>query len=359
MGIEIRLTDQHLPVSPILIDFLYRHLIKSGRKIRWHDQLNENLNNEAQAIRELADEKMPEVMQNPVAQQTINRSYDLLMTLLFGVTERLKPIHNNMNFILVVGCPRSGGSYLTKHLFQALGKSVEEVPSVIGHDGFPDPVPFTMQDRNNAHTTLTRHMAEYMAMAELFFANTPRYTGKIIVPKKATKAAYYGAFFNAALGEHTELIITLRHPTASCISTYEKSGGLPRKGKFEVRSNIESWVERDIRFLTGNKPSSEDDYFNCYLQYWENFHNALVLSGLLANPNRIYVPYSRDEMMHTAKGFYDRFNSSVEVDEFKVVEREAPDSAWREKGDRAVARVATLWKSFGHQFPTEEIMNNF
>ena len=359
MGIDIRLSDQHLPISPIFIDFLYRFLIKVERENRWYDQLSEDLNNDAQKIRALAEEKITEVLQNPVAQQTVNRSYDLQLSILFGVTERLKMIHKNMNFMLVVGCPRSGGSYLTKHLFQALGKSVENVPGVIGHDGFPDPVPFSMQDRNNAHTTLSRHMGEYMAMAELFFANDTRYSGKIVAPKKATKAAYYGAFFNAVLGENTELIITLRHPAASCISTYEKSGGLPDKGKFRVRSNIESWIERDIHYLTGRKPSNEDDYFDCYLQYWENYHNSLLLSGLMSNPNKVYVPYSSDAMMSVADGFYDRFNKMVQTDEFRVKAKEAPSSTWRKKGDLAVARVASLWQSFGYQFPVDEVMNNF
>ena len=359
MGIEIRLTDQHLPVSPILVDFLYRFLIQPDRGNRWHRQLNEKLTDEASRIRALADEKMPEVLQNTTAQQTINRSYDLLMALLFGVTERLQPLQNNMKFILVTGSPRSGGSYLTKHLFEATGRSAKDVPSVIGHDGFPDPVPFSLQDRNNAHTTLTRHMAEYMAMAELFFARDPRREGRIIAPKKATKAAYYGAFFNAALGEQTELVITLRHPTASCISTYEKSGGLPAGGTFRVRSNIENWVARDIRFLSGSSPATDADYFDCYLQYWENFHNSLVLSGLMANPRKVCVPYSGEGMMSAASGFHNRFGSDARVDEFRVSVKEPPDPAWREKGDQAVARVAELWRSFGHHFPTEEIMQNF
>lgn len=358
MGIEIHLTDKHIPVSPIFIDFLYRFLFTSDRENSWDNQISEKLSNEAAQILELANEKMPEVMQNQVAQQTVNRSYDLFMTLLFGVSERLQTIHNNMDYILIVGCPRSGGSYLTKHLFQALGKSIKDVPSVIAHDGFPDPVPFSLQDRNNAYTTLTRHLSEYMAMTELFFANDSRHAGKIIVPKKATKAAYYGAFFNAALGKNTELIITLRHPTASCISTYEKSGGLPDNGGFRIRSNIESWIERDINFLNGKKISNNDDYFDCYLQYWENFHISLVTSGLMANQNKVYVPFSSAEMTSVAKGFYKRFNSTEDVDEFKVLAKEPPNPKWKEKGDLAIERVSNLWRSFDHQFPAEELMNN-
>jgi hypothetical protein len=359
MGIEFRLTDQHLPVSPILIDFLYQFLNKSGRNNNWHDQLNESLHNEAQSIRYQADKRMLEVMQNKIAQKTVNRSYDLLFSILFGLTERLETIHKDLRFILIVGCPRSGGSYLTKHLFQSLGWSVERVPGVIAHDGFPDPVPFSLLKRNNAHTTLARHMAEYIAMAELFFADDKCHDGKIIVPKKATKAAYYGAFFNAALGKDTELIITLRHPLSSCISTYEKSGGFPDNGKFQVRSNIESWVKRDIQFFTGKELSTEDDYFDCYLKYWEYFHNSLAFSGLLANPNITFVPYCGESMMGAARMFYDRLNVDAQIDEFKVFNKDYIRPEWREKGDLAVMRVTEVWGNIGHKFPTDVVMKNY
>ena len=198
MSIQIRLTDQHLPVSPIFIDFLYQFLIKKSRNYSWHDQLSEDLKNEAEIILKNATNHLDEVSKLPAAQQTINRGYDLTLSLMFGAIERLQGLHSTNKFILVVGCPRSGGSYLTKHLFQALGHNTSNTPSIIAHDGFPDPVPFSMQNNNNAHTTLTRHMGEYIAMAELFFSQSRKNNGVIVIPKKATKAAYYGAFFNQA-----------------------------------------------------------------------------------------------------------------------------------------------------------------
>lgn len=97
----------------------------------------------------------------------------------------MKPFHYRYNFICVVGTPRHGGSYVTKQLFRALESMIP-------------------------------------------------------VTKKATKAAYQGGFFDRVLGPNAEYIITLRHPIPACISTYEKSGGLPADGRLAVRGNIET-----------------------------------------------------------------------------------------------------------------------
>lgn len=311
MSIEIRLTDQHLPVSPAVIDFLYQFLVGKTRETHWHNQLSEELRNESQTVLDNASKHMEEISKLPVAQQTINRGYDLTLSILFGTLDRLKSLQDSKKFILIVGCPRSGGSYLTKHLFKSISKEISITPSVIAHDGFPDPVPFSLQKGNNAHTTLARHMGEYLAMSELFFAKDRLINGLTIIPKKSTKAAYYGVFCNDVLGDNAELILTIRHPVASCVSTLEKSGGTTNKNLFKVRSNIESWIERDIRYLSGQHSLENEEYFDCYLKYWENYHHSLVSTGLLANKNIIIVPFISSSLYDTAKGFYNRFNSTT------------------------------------------------
>ncbi|VAW68710.1 hypothetical protein MNBD_GAMMA09-1857 [hydrothermal vent metagenome] len=366
MAIEIRLTDQHLPVSPAFIDFLYQFLIKKTRKNHWHNQQSEALRNESEAVFKNAVAHVEEVSKNPVAQQTINRGYDLTLSIMFGALERLESMQSSKKFILVVGCPRSGGSYLTKHLFMSINKDIEMTPGVIAHDGFPDPVPFSIQKSNNAHTTLTRHMGEYIAMAELFFSqDTPR-NGFTIIPKKSTKSAYYGAFFNDVLGKNAEIILTIRHPVASCISTLEKSGGPTKDNKFKVRSNIESWIDRDIKFLSGDQDNEKQDYFDCYLKYWENYHYSIVTSGLLANKNVQMVPFLSDHLYNMAAGFYERFSDSEQtgsrqtaIDDFITDKKQPLQSDWVSKGNEAVARVASMWKSFGHEFPVEGVLENY
>ena len=37
MGVEIKLTDKEFPVSPVFIDFLYRHIEDQPHEATWHD----------------------------------------------------------------------------------------------------------------------------------------------------------------------------------------------------------------------------------------------------------------------------------------------------------------------------------
>jgi hypothetical protein len=357
MGVEIKLTDREFPVSPVFIDFLHRYLREMPFETSWHDQLSEELVEPQENFQEKASEVALQVLENPAGQQVIYRSYELLTALLTGKPDKLKLFQDRYRFICIVGCPRHGGSYLAKQLFLALGMDADDVPNVIAHDGFPDASPFDLAEGYNAHTNMTHNMAEYLAMVEIFFSNSRLTNNLIVVPKKATKAAYHGAFFNSVLGPNTEYIVTLRHPLAACISTYEKSTGLPPDGKFKVRGNIEEWARRDNVF---NGEDAQEifqrDYFDVYLRYWEQYHYSLALTGLSASRNWTLVVYGRDRMMNLAQGFFRRFRSRSSAEEFKVFDNRARHPEWRAKGDAAVGRVAAVWRCAGLRFPVDEIM---
>src|SRR5690606_26151326 len=109
---------------------------------------------------------------------------------------------------------------------------------------------------------------------------------------------------------------TVRHPVASAISTYEKSGGLPENGKFAVRGNIEEWVRRDLAY-TGVDPAAilQMDYFDAYLRYWEQYHYYVATTGLSANRNITVVPYNAAHMTAVARRWHTRFESGLEPTE--------------------------------------------
>jgi len=357
MGVEIKLTDKEFPVSPVFIDFLHRHLQELPFETSWHDQLSEELVAPQEDFQEKASSVATQVLENPAGQRVIYRSYELLTALMTGLPEKLKFFQDRYRFICVVGCPRHGGSYLAKQLFIALGMDPDQVPNVIAHDGFPDASPFELKEGYNAHTNMTHNMAEYLAMVEIFYANSRLFNNFVIVPKKATKAAYHGAFFNAVLGPNTEYVITLRHPLAACISTYEKSTGLPPDGKFKVRGNIEEWARRDNVF-TGEDEQGvfRRDYVDVYLRYWEQYHYNLALTGLSANRNWTVVAYGRDRLMKFAQAYFKRFKSKGSAEEFKVFDNRKRHPEWQKKADQAVRRVADVWRSVGLAFPVEELM---
>lgn len=357
MGVEITFTDKQFPVSPVFIDFLYRHLREQAFDTTWHDQLSEQLTAVAEEVRDTAVAHAGEVMQDAEGVRVIYRSYELLTAFLTGVPDQLRNFHERYKFICIVGVPRHGGSYLTKQLFRALGMDAEEVPNVIAHDGFPDASPFDFAQGYNAYTNMMQNMAEYLAMVELYFANSRIFNNLILVPKKATKAAYHGAFFDRALGPNTEYIITLRHPVTAAISTYEKSGGLPEDGKFKVRGNIEEWARRDSVYTGATEDGvMQGDYFDVYLNYWEHYHYNLILTGLHRRPDWTVVAYGKERMEAAAQGFYTRFKSKAVAEEFKVFDKRDRHPDWFAKAGPVIMRVRDVWRSSGAVFPLDEVM---
>ena len=361
MGVEIKLTDKELPISPAMIEFLDHHIDGRPHDTTWHDQLSETLvptepDRQVQYAQSVADK----VLQHPLGQQAIYRAYDLLAAISIGSLQKLRAIQERYRFICVVGCPRHGGSYVTKELFLALGHDAERVPNVIAHDGFPNLAPFALDDRYNAHTAMTQQMAEYLAMVEVFYGKGRTVDGYVIVPKKATKAVYHGAFLNAVFGPKTEYIITLRHPVAACVSTYEKSTGLTLDGRFDARGNIEEWVKRDLKWLGMDEGDIlRSDYFDAYLRYWEHYHYSMALTGLSANKNWKVVAYGKERLMNLGQELHARFGSNVRPEEFKVFDKRSRHPDWEPKATAAIARVAQVWKTVGLAFPVDEVLEGW
>ena len=181
------------------------------------------------------------------------------------------------------------------------------------------------------------------------------------MPKKLTKSTYAGGFFHRVLGTSVENILTMRHPVASCISTYEKSGGLPEDGRFAVRGNIEEWVRRDLVY-TGTDPDEvlQMDYFDAYLRYWEQFHYYVATTGLSANRLARVVPYGEERMMELARDFYYRFGGrNPQPENFEVFDRRDRHPEWLAKGNSAVERVHEVWCRVGLDFPLEEVLEGW
>ena len=176
----------------------------------------------------------------------LGRAYELFVALLIGDVDTIRAVQQRFRFVLVVGAPRSGGKYLTKELFRALGYDPSRVPAVLAHDGFPEAAPWRFDQAGNTWVESLHTMAEYLTMVELFFAAADRHEDHIVVPKKATKAAYAPGLFQSVLGAGGEGVITIRHPVLACISTFESAGGLPPDHRFVQRGNIERLWARDL-----------------------------------------------------------------------------------------------------------------
>ncbi len=360
MGIYIKITDAEVRCSMYFLDFLNRLVSNKTQISDWHDQLGEKLTYTDAEIEESAKAIAGHVFDHPLSKRAVHKAYGLLYSFLIGDYNKLAPYRRRFHFICVVGAPRHGGSYLTKQLFRAIGMEADRVPDVIAHDGFPDSRPFRFGKRFNAAVTMMHTLAEYLVMVDLFFGKSTPHNGKVIVPKKATKFAYQGAFFNDIFSPHIEYVVTLRHPIPACISTYEKSGGLPPDEKFRLRGRIEQWIGANYKLLDrrGN-PITDQHYFDAYLRYWEHYHYSLATSGLGANHNWRVVAYDKDRMMNVARDFFDRFDSASEPEQFHVFDKRDRHPEWRSKAEAAIRRVHAVWQAAGLLFPVEELMEQW
>lgn len=361
MGVDIKLTDRELPVTPVFVDFLVQVIERHGFDgARWHDQLSEDLNTDHKKVIEQAAENAKKVMGTQEGQRAIGRAYQLFVALLTGDVEKIRDLQFRFHFINVIGVPRNGGSYLTMEIYRALGYDPAKVPNVVAHDGFPEAGPFRFERGVNSWVASLQTMAEFLTMVEIYFGKAKPHTGKIIVPKKLTKGTYAGGFFHRILGESVEHLLTVRHPVTSAISTYEKSGGLPENGKFAVRGNIEEWIRRDLGY-TGR--STEDllamDYFDAYLHYWEQYHYFVATTGLSANKDIQIVAYGERRMMDVSQSFQHRFGSGLAPSEFKVFDKRDRHPDWIERSAPVVKRVAEMWDRVGLRFPYDEVMETW
>ncbi|MEX0950989.1 MAG: hypothetical protein WDZ86_01780 [Gammaproteobacteria bacterium] len=359
MGVELKLTDKELPVSPVFVDFL-AHIVKKipFSDAEWGDQLSESLSDTQTRVAESAKNNIREILADQDGVTHIARSYELLVALMTGDLSKLKDLQGKFHFINIIGTPRNGGSYLTKELYRMLGFDPSAVPNGLAHDGFPEAGPFRLEKNHNSWMLSLQTMAEYLVMVELFFARSKPVGGKIQVPKKLLKGPYAGSFFYRVMGESVENILTLRHPVTSCISTYEKSGGLPTDGGFAVRGNIEEWIRRDLVYTgTDADEIMRMDYFDAYLRYWEQYHYFIATTGLSANRNTEIVAYGADRMMDTVRRYGYRFGQrQPEPEVFEVNDKRDRHSDWVRQSEPVIQRVTEVWSRVGLKFPASEVM---
>ncbi len=358
MGVEFKLTDRELPVSPDFINFLAQTL--AGKPFEheiWADQRSETLVPGGAELIQRATDAAAFVMGSAAGREQVARAYSLLFCMLTGDMAPLQELQAQFHFVNFIGIPRTGGSYLTAELYRALGMAPERVPSALAHDSFPDAGPFELRPGINSWMLSLKTMAEYLIMVEMFFGGQKPHFGKIVVPKKLTKCAYAGGFFLRALGERAEQTLTVRHPVASCLSTYEKSGGLPADGLFRVRSNIEEWCRRDLRDAGCAAEALERmDYFEAYLRYWEHYYRSLVATGLAAGRDLRVIPFSRHSLQSTAQSYHDRYGSGLRAADFQISDRARTlHPEWIDRSQEAIGRVAAAWSLAGIQFPAAQI----
>lgn len=356
MGNVISLSGNDFPPSPVFVDFLARFLDPAGfTEESWHDQLSEELSGAPAKMRKRARVQLERLALDGTARAAIGSAYAWFQQLATSNLDALRRLHERYRFIAVIGIPRSGGTYLIAELFAAMGYPPSSVPAALAHDGFPEAGPTVFMPGHNGWMRTMLTTGEYIAMLELFYAQ--KQGARTDVPKKLTKAVYAGGFFRQVLGSDAEFVVTVRHPLACCISTYEKSGGLPPGGAFVERSTIEHWMRRDLmRAGTSAQELASLDYFSAYIRYWELYYIKLATSGLVRNARTTVMGFGAERMRELAMSWHERYASGSAAAKFLTrsgLQDRHPQ--WMARSLEAIERVAGLWRSMGIPFPASEL----
>jgi hypothetical protein len=356
MNPVIHFNAEDLPLSPVFGEFLASRANRAGfSEETWHDQLSEQLSGSPEKARKRASEQLPRLALDSHTRAAIDSAYDWFRQLASANFDALRRLHERYRFIAVIGVPRSGGSYLIAELFSAMGYDPASVPAAIAHDGFPEASPTVFMPRHNGWLRTLLTAGEYIAMLELFFAD--KQGARLDVPKKLTKAIYAPGFFRQLFSPDSEFVVTIRHPLACCVSTYEKSGGLPPGGAFAERSTIEHWVSRDLRSAgIGREELATLDYFAAYVRYWEQYYTTLALSGLIRNSRTSVVCFGARQMHELAAQWQVRFASGRTATSFLTrpgLQDRHPQ--WLQRSREAIERVEHVWRLMGIPFPAAEL----
>lgn len=357
MGLTLTLTDQEIPASPAFIEFLYATLkglpYHTGE---WFAQEEEGLSKSDQRFNDI-QQMAKFVVGHKEGKPLVLRAYRYFKELLTGKMDALRSLEK-YHFYFIVGIPRTGGTYLTKQLLRGAGIEYSHVQNALAHDGFPHLSAFGLKNQRNVHTNSLLQLAEYLVMAQVYFTerSTLRQQGKIVIPKKFTKLVYDYPIVRSLFGDNASYLITLRHPLAMTQSVLEKSGGIPKGGKFAIRSTIERWAQ-DEWVLGGSTPEeiANMDYVRVLLGYWLRYHCQMATSGLLGMPGTTLVPYGAESMTTQVKDLYKQLGVKQKPEAFKKAKPITFSAKHQKEAEKAIATVATLWKSLGYTFPTAEI----
>lgn len=366
--IGLQFSAEHFPASPAFAHFL--HYATTGEHAfdtlhDWGNQVTESLwrnRDNSPEHRAMVQSMVNQAINTPLGRNLATKAYNLFGDFLVGNPNALMNLRQSHRHIFVVSAPRHGGSYLTKELLRATGIDPLSVPVYMGHDGYPSARPDWYVNHDDESVPMTRRTmqqtAEWMVMAHWFFRDNRPVDGMPTIVKKGLKMVYAAPFFRGTFGPQSEWVVAVRHPAASCISTYEKSGGLPKDGLFpkSPRSTIEHWI-MDSWTFEGVTPEqvSTKSYFSAYLHYWIRYHQWMATGGLFANNRHLTIlAYHPDIMESFIRKQRERFGASdLFPEKFLAKPRAAlehPD--WISEAAAPIQDMQTLWRSFGVEFPS-------
>ena len=359
MAMNLTLSDADLPSSAVFVEFLYCDLTGEPFYVgSWHAQEEESLSLFEGRFDRLK-EKTRFVIGNPQGRRRIRQSRVYFKEMLTGRPKTIKALQR-YRFYLVMGIPRSGGTYLIKQLFRAAGMDYTKVPAALAHDGFPNLGTAGLLEQGDRFSACgVLQLAEYLTMVDTYFGKSGGASERrpIVVPKKFTRGVYGFSLIHALLGEAAQYIITLRHPLSMVQSVLDKSGGMPDGNVFALRSAIERWaLDEWLSWGVQGDRVKEMSYVDVLLGYWKRYHFQIAMNAIPAIAGTRILVHDAVNMKRAARKFYEAFGSSLDPEPFKQAATPGFAPGDRRKSDVAVRQVAHFWQSLGLAFPLKAVL---
>ena len=304
------------------------------------------------------------LFQTPLSKRALTDVLNVSLAILAGNYQAVRAYLKQTHYAFVIGFPRSGGSYLVKELIRTLGVDHKRVSEALAHDGFPElsNIWFDwMGGRNYFYLQESIfQMAEFLVISHLYYRHKTGGSadGHWLVPKKMHKAIHWAGSLKMLLGRGAaDYLVTVRHPAPTCVSVYEKSGGLPAGGCFPAkapRSAIEHWILRDLMYQGYSSASLERiDYFDAVLLSWSQFYTTMATSGLfLGDRDEIrLIPYGKSALENVIAQYRARYRNDDAPEPVRIAESAKFPEDWLKKGDTAVGAVSAAWSVLGLKFP--------
>ena len=140
MGVQIIFTGKELSLSYDFVQFMHMHLGLGEVETRdWYYQEGESsYYNDKEEKKKHLDKMVADLDKRDDALEIMKEVYTIYKLLVTGKVDQIEFLKKT-HFIFIVGSPRSGGTYITKQLYNAMGIDYKQVPYSLGHDGFPAP----------------------------------------------------------------------------------------------------------------------------------------------------------------------------------------------------------------------------
>ena len=304
------------------------------------------------------------LFETPLSRQAFNDVIQITLAMIRGDYGFIRNYLKNLEFVFIIGYPRTGGSYLTKSIIKTIGLDHTYVPEPLAHDSFPNLMDCWYEDEGRNPLSYLYEsfiqLAEFLVLSKLYYPTKTQAgpKGLWLVPKKIHKAIHSGHGFKMLFPPgQAKYLLTLRNPLSVAISVYEKSGGLPESGLFPAhnqRSAIETMITHDL-LMEGYSIDdiTQLDYYTAVEKSWVRFYSKMATSGLFSN-NRAGVDivcYNKDTLQNTVRSYQAARGLSDAPEDFHINNKSEAYPAWKQQAEQTLNAMKVHWHSLGLTFP--------